>query len=254
MLPAERHQKILEMIQLNGSMTVAELAKETSVSIPTIRRDLLKLERLGLVSRTHGGAVSVERGTSFEPLYWHKRRVNMAEKERIAKRAASLVKEGETLMLDSGSTTFCLARELHAKRNITVITNDLLIANELGRDPRVSVLVLGGAVRAGYFSIVGGFTEEMLRQLSVDKAFLGADAVHPERGVTNATQEEVPIKRLMIQASKQAYLLADHSKFGSARLCKVADLDCFAGIITDTGIDPSMKREIELKGGRIEAV
>lgn len=227
----------MQLIDERGSATVSALCEAMSVSAMTIRRDIAYLASQGRVVKTHGGAVSVSQSTASEPGYEIKARVNVEEKRSIGAVAAGMIDNGETIVLDSGSTTFQIASNLKDKRNLTVVTNDLMIATYLGKIPSISVLLIGGSIRSGVFSTVGPYAEEMLRQLSVDKAFLGADAVNAEKGVMNSNPEEVPIKRLMIDAGHRAILAVDHSKFkriGLSFVCGVSDLGM---ILTDKGID-----------------
>lgn len=237
MLAEERRGKIMQLIDERGSATVTALSEAMNVSTMTIRRDIAYLASQGKVVKTHGGAVSVSESTASEPGYEIKARVNVEEKRRIGVAAANMIDNGETIVLDSGSTTFQIASNLKDKRNLTVVTNDLMIATHLGKISSISVLLIGGSIRFGVFSTVGPYAEEMLRQLSVDKVFLGADAVNADKGVMNSNPEEVPIKRLMMSAGHRVVLAVDHSKFkriGLSFVCGVSDLDL---ILTDKGID-----------------
>ncbi|MEA4882339.1 MAG: DeoR/GlpR family DNA-binding transcription regulator [Clostridia bacterium] len=236
MLAEERRSRIMQLISEHGSAAVADLSETMNVSTMTIRRDIAYLASQGRVIKAHGGAVSARESTASEPGYEIKARVNVEEKRRIGLTAAGMVEDGETIVLDSGSTTFQIAALLRSKRDLTVVTNDLVIATSLSKTPSISVLLIGGSIRPGIFSTVGPYAEEMLRQLSVDKVFLGADAVDAAKGVMNSNPEEVPIKRLMMRAGHRVILAVDHSKFeriGLSFVCGVADLDM---ILTDKGI------------------
>ncbi len=237
MLAEERRGRITQLIDEHGSATISVLSETMNVSAMTIRRDIAYLASQGRVIKTHGGAVSIRESTASEPGYEIKARVNVEEKRCIGMAAASMIDNGETIVLDSGSTTFQIASNLKNKRNLTVVTNDLMIATSLGKMSSLSVLLIGGSIRPGVFSTVGPYAEEMLSQLSVDKVFLGADAVNATKGVMNSNPEEVPIKRLMMSAGHRAILAVDHSKFkriGLSFVCGVGDLDM---ILTDKGID-----------------
>lgn len=248
MLPEERRKRILQLVEENGSAAVAELSSLMDVSTMTIRRDIAYLASQGLVVKTHGGAVSPWESTAFEPRYEVKAGVNVGEKQRIGVAAAEMVRDGETVLLDSGSTTYQIARSLRGKRGLTVVTNDLVIASDLSKSASISVLLVGGSVRPGIFSTVGPYAEEMLRQLSVDKAFLAADAVNLEKGILNSNPEEVPVKRLMVRAGRETILVADHSKFDKLGLSFVCDIEDVDMIITDSGVQPEIAAELRERG------
>ncbi len=243
-LPAERRKRILEHIQQNGSGRIEELAAVLGVSEATVRRDLSILETDGFVDRTHGGAVLPETSTAFERLYPEKRAILSEEKQAIGIKAASMISDGETLILDSGSTTFEIARNLTFHKNLTIITYDLFIASSIIYDPSTTVIVTGGVRRDGFNILVGPIAEELLRQVRVNKAFIGADAVDFTQGITNATFTEVSIKRLIIEAANEVILVADHSKFGKLALAKVCSLDQVDHIVTDQKVDDSILQGI----------
>ncbi|NLY56178.1 MAG: DeoR/GlpR transcriptional regulator [Firmicutes bacterium] len=245
MLPAERRQRILELIQHSGSATVEELAEAVGSSSSTVRRDLDRLAALSLVIRTHGGAVLPTHSTAYEKRYTEKRSLRQHEKARIGKAAAEFVQEGETVILDSGSTTLEVARNLAAKKHLTIITNDLFIATEITYHPSTTVIVTGGILRPGFNVVVGSATESFLMSVHVDKSFLGGDAVDFDYGLTNATLSEASVKQLMIKAAREAYLVVDHTKFGQRALAKVADLESFKLIVTDHGLSPRFAAELE---------
>lgn len=236
MLPEERRRRILRQVHESGSMNVASLSSTFRVSPATIRRDLHVLEEQGNLQRTHGGAVPPSFGTSYEPIYRDKMRRNSAEKEAIARHAFSLVRDGDVVILDSGSTTLTLAMQLKSKRNVTVITGDLQIALSLADSPNIEVIITGGKVRTNLFSIVGPTVEATLADLNANIAFLGADGISVQAGVTNANLEEAAIKRCMLRAGQQKVLLADHTKFGRIHLAKVCGLEVFDDVITDVGL------------------
>lgn len=247
-LSEERRKRILELIEENGSAAVADLSSLMNVSMMTIRRDITHLASQGLVVKTHGGAVLPWESTASEPRYEVKTKVNVEEKQRIGVAAAGMVRDGETVLLDSGSTTFQIARNLKSRRDLTVVTNDLVIASDLSKSPSMSVLLVGGSIRPAIFSTVGPYAEEMLRQLSVDKAFLAADAVSLEKGILNSNPEEVPIKRLMVRAGREVILVVDHSKFdklGLSLVCNIEDVDM---IVTDSGVRPKIVTDLKDRG------
>jgi DeoR/GlpR family transcriptional regulator of sugar metabolism len=253
-LPAERHSRILEHLQAARSAKIEELATLLSVSDATIRRDLAALAAEGLLSRTHGGALLPTAGTAFELLYQEKRQLNQEEKRRIGKAAAALVADGETLILDSGSTTFEIARHLTRRKNLTLITNDLFIAGSITYDPSTTVVVTGGVRREGFNVLVGPVAEEFMRNVNVDRSFLAADAVDLEHGVTNATFVEVAIKQQIIAAAREVVLVVDHTKFGNVALVKVCALDRVQRVITDSGLAAAMLKRLQRLNLRLTTV
>jgi DeoR/GlpR family transcriptional regulator of sugar metabolism len=254
MLPEERRRAILQYVRRSGSMDVAALSQRVRTSAATIRRDLRLLEQRGDLQRTHGGAVPSSPGTAFEPIYQEKFAEYANEKAAIALHAATLVRDGDVVTLDSGSTTFGLVPHLRALRNLTVITTDLKIAVALADGSAVEVIVVGGRVRPNLFSVVGPSAEASLDQLHADIAFLGADGIGLETGVTNANLDEAAIKRRVLRNSRRTVLLADHSKFGKTSLARVCDLDAFDEIVTDTGLSDEIHAPYAQRGARITRV
>ncbi len=228
---------LLDLLTVAGSGNVEELADHLDVSHATIRRDLHVLAQAGHVLRTHGGAVLPYASAAFEPLHQEKRSLQARAKVAIARLAARVVNDGDVVVLDSGSTTLALAAELRTKRALTVITSDLKIALEFATTGAHEVIVTGGRVRAQLFSLIGPMAETGLKQLHGDHAFLGADAIDLERGVTNANVDEAAVKRRALASCRRATLLADHSKFDRVSLAHVCPLDAFDAIVTDDGID-----------------
>ena len=237
MLPEQRRRRIVELLDAQEAADVASLAGEFGVSPATIRRDLHQLEKGGLLTRTHGGAVAPE-STAFEPLHADKTKERWAEKVSIARHAAKWVSDGDVVVLDSGSTTLALARQLKQLRQLTLITTDLKIALEVADAPGFNVICVGGLVRPGLYSVVGSIAGQALAQFHANHAFIGADAVNLRTGVSNASMQEVDVKQSVIRAASHVVLLADHSKFERSSLVKVCDLSAFDEIVTDAGIDP----------------
>lgn len=230
MLAAQRRELILDAVRSGRSAQVVELAQRFSVSEMTVRRDLARLAREGKLKRVHGGAVR-DRG---EPPFAAIAVERLAEKRLIGHAAAGLVADGQTIMVDIGTTTLQLARQLHGRR-LTVITSNLAVVEELLPDPEIELVVLGGVVRRNYRSLVGVLAEDALRQLSADIAFLGASGIREDLSVMDTTMVEVPIKRAMLASADQAVLLADAAKFrmsGSVRVCGADELDT---VVTDAG-------------------
>ena len=199
----------------------------------TARKDIDTLVQRGLMVRTWGGAAIAGVGASFEPLYRDKRDLNSEAKMRIANTAATLIEEGDTLILDSGSTAFEVVSHLKEYKNLTVITYDLMIAVELSTNSNVNVIVVGGIVRNNLYSLHGALTLQALSDLHVDKVLLTADAVDAEWGVTNATIEGASIKQALVKAADEVILLADRSKFGRRALARVAPISSLDCVVAD---------------------
>ncbi|WP_350278805.1 DeoR/GlpR family DNA-binding transcription regulator [Kribbella sp. HUAS MG21] len=238
-----RHQRQLEIVQRlrsDGAISVDELARLLGVSSATIRRDLQHLDEAGQITRVHGGAI-VPAGDS-EDADRERPFASVAtdatpEKRQIARRAATLVQDGDVVLLDVGTTTQLLADELRG-RQVTVMTTSLAVLDVLRDDPVVELILLGGWVRRAYHSLVGVLTEDALRQIHADVAFLGASGVRRDGYVLDTTTVEVPVKRAMIAASDRTVLLADRNKFpgnGKLKVCGAADLDV---LVTNSGADP----------------
>lgn len=242
MLPIERLEKIKEYIDEKGTVTISELTEVFKVSKATILRDLKRLDEQNLIIRAHGGATKVSKGTRFEPRHALKEKEAVDKKKHIAKYAKKFIFPGETIMLDSGSTTLMLAFQILQMENITVITNDIKIAMTLTENDNIDLVVLGGQRRKGVYSLIGPFTENIISNLNVDKVFLGADAVDIEKGITNSNIDETNIKKAMIDISKEVILLADSRKFNKTAFTKIADINVLDKIITDDGLEKTDRR------------
>ncbi|GAA4018061.1 DeoR/GlpR family DNA-binding transcription regulator [Deinococcus rubellus] len=230
MLPLERQTRILNLMDEHETLLTQEIAEKVGVSEATIRRDLQGLAERGLVSRTHGGAMRLERNIARETAFATKSTRMPAEKMAIADYAASQVPNGSTVIFDAGTTILEVARRL-AGRPITAITLDLPAAQVLAVG-ETEVLLLGGRVRSNSFSITGPWAEEQLRNLRADQFLMGAHAVD-ERGVSNAVIEEAMIKRLAVEASHSTTLLADHTKFGWRAMTQVCGLERIKRVVSD---------------------
>ena len=231
MFAEERRFKIAQIIQSGQSVKVAELSRTFEVSEATIRRDLVELENSGHIVRTHGGAVG-SITTNFEPSFSEKQERHLEEKEYIGKIAASYINDGETVILDSGTTTQFIAKYITAK-NITIITNSTNLANELSHRQDIEVIITGGSVRPLTRAMVGPIAEATLRQFRVDKAFVGANGISIKSGVTTPNYMEACTKRAMVEVAKEVFLAADSSKFGEISFSLIAQVSKFNYIITD---------------------
>ena len=237
-LPAHRREEILRAVR-SGSAHVSDLAQSFGVSEMTVRRDLRELARSGKLERVRGGAVSASAEPPFEQTVVER----FEAKDRIGAAAAGLVREGETVMIDIGTTTLQAAHHLRGSR-ITVVTTSLAVYEELVPDPGIELLLPGGVVRRNYRSLVGVLAEDSLRQLKADVLFLGTSAVDERLAVWDSTMVEVPIKRAMIAAAGRVVLLADAAKFameGSVRVCEAGAID---HIVTDDSLPEGTRAAI----------
>ncbi|WP_117238252.1 DeoR/GlpR family DNA-binding transcription regulator [Thermus sediminis] len=247
-----RREKILALLRQNGQVQVADLAKTFGVSQVTVRADLEALERQGLLRRLRGGAVPWE-ARRFELPLEVTRAVHAREKEAIGKRAAGLVKDGDVVILDVGSTTTEVAKALSPSlKDVVVITSALNIALLLENHPGVTVIVTGGRLRPLQHSLVNPFGTLLLEELNADKAFLGCNGVHPERGFTNTNLEEAEIKKAMARAAREVYFLADHSKLLQVAAAKIAPLSAATLLITDKKARPEALEALKNAGLTLE--
>lgn len=249
MSASTRRHEILERLATDGYVEAKTLSRDLGVDASTIRRDLDALARLGKAERTHGGARPIE-GTLSEIPYAVKEHTRRTEKAAIAHEAARLVRDGDSVILDSGSTTYQIATALRQRTGLTILTNDLRIGKYVATFPDVRLLVAGGELLGSVFTLVGERTVEFLSDYSVDWTFLGADAIDPEGGITNTNTLEIPVKRAMIAAAAHTAVVADSSKFGLRALARVATLAEVDTIVTDAGL-PSEQFEGYGEGLRV---
>jgi len=249
LLEAERQLGIINILQRNKTVQITMLSRMLGVSPNTIRRDLKKLEGNGVLRRTHGGAIandSFKAETAFETREDERR----DEKSRIGLSAAQMIQDGETVIIDSGTTTMHIARNLSGKRSVIVITNSIRVANEFTDNERVQVIVTGGILRPLNRCLIGFWAEQFLEQFHVDKTFLSAGGIDLEAGLTDPNAFEIQVKNNIIRAGKEVILVADSSKFGKVELVPICPLSSVHKIITDSGIPPryvSALSEMEIK-------
>lgn len=232
-----RADRILRALLHAGSVSVTELAEEFAVTPVTVRRDLLELERRGLLRRTHGGAVAIQ-PLLYEP-FRHEPSFNEQveryadEKRRIALAAAELVRDGDTVAFTPGTTTTQVTRSLHARRNLTVVTNTVNVAMELSTREDVTVFVTGGFLRGGWFSLVGPTAQQAAAELFADTVFISASGVHAQRGLTALYPEEAAVSRAMVRQARRRVVVADRSKLGVVEKALVCPMDELHVLITD---------------------
>jgi DeoR/GlpR family transcriptional regulator of sugar metabolism len=244
MLPERRHQLILDALRSDGPSTIGVLAERLGVSAATIRRDLVRLDEEGQLTRVYGGAMAVAgRDDPFADVA----AVRVAEKEAVAVRCAQMITDGETLLLDIGTTVHRLACQLHG-RSLTVITSNMAVFDELADDPDIQLVVLGGVLRRDYRSLVGFLTEDNLRQVHADRLFLGTSGVRPDGRVMDTTVVEVPVKRAMIAASDQVVLVADAGKFPGTGVATVCGPEALDAVVTSAPPDARTAEALRAAG------
>ena len=228
----QRKKYILEEIEKFGSVSVLNLAKALDVSDMTIRRDLTELERVGLIRRIHGGAVNA-RGRSYEPPLALRSTENRAAKVRIGRYASGLVAEGDSISLDVGSTIYEVALGLENIRNITIVTPSLAIANLFLNRSDVRLIVPGGIVRPGETSLIGDIARRTLKDIFVDRLFMGVGAIDAKAGLTEYNLDDTSVKQVLINNAREVVVLADSSKFQKIAFAFVASFECIHHFITD---------------------
>ncbi len=231
------------MISDQGQVSVKALSEKFNVSEVTIRNDLEQLEKKNLLIRARGGALKVESGVAIDQRLVDKNQINFQEKARIGKKAAQLVYESDTIIIDSGSTTAEMVRSLPELQDLTVVTNALNIANQLMTIPHINVIIPGGFLRKNSLSMVGPQAEKSLRNFNVDKAFLGVDGFDTRNGIFTPNVEEARLNEIMIEISREVILLADSSKFGKRSFAFICSINQIDKVITDNGIpEDDLKR------------
>jgi len=230
-----RREKILDMIQEDGHVKVSDLSQIFKVSEVTIRQDLEKLDNEGFIVREHGGAY-LKSISSQVRSFTLQHQENMEKKMRIGKKAAELIHNGDTIILDSGTTTTEIAKNLMNRKNLTVITNALNIAMMLGGEPSISVIMTGGEFKAPTLSLTGEKASAFFNDLHVDKLFLATAGISLKSGLTYPSISDLVVKKAMIHAAETVYLVADSTKIGQSSLASLGALSLVHYLITDSDL------------------
>jgi DeoR family transcriptional regulator of aga operon len=247
MMAEERRMQILQMVRSAGRVKVNELAVQFNTSAVTIRNDLNDLHQRGLVLRSHGGAVLPDPIHRESPVD-ERLKAHAAEKLRIGVLAATLINDGETIILDSGTTTLEIARQLKNKQGLQVITNGVNIAAELLDARGVQVFIVGGTVRGESASISGRFAEQMLAEFSADKMFLSGAGCDIDFGVSGGNLEETMVNRAMLSISREIILVADASKFSRRSMARIAPFSEVDTVISDTSLAEDVQVRLRTLG------
>lgn len=248
-----RQGQILKHVRQRQGVRVRELCRMFAASEATIRRDLDDLQEAGLIRRTHGGALPVIAEQEQREVL-KRADFQASEKRAIARMAASMVNDGETVFIGSGSTTIHMPEWLRDRKEITVITNSLPIINKLVDFPSCKTVILGGVLRNSELSIIGHIAAKTLDDLRAHKVFMGAEAIHLHHGLTNSYLEETMTDRAIINISKDIILLADHTKFGGIHASFWAPLETVSCLITDSETDVNVVEAIREKGVKVIVV
>lgn len=251
-LPAKRHRALVEMIRSRGQMTVNELATQFAVSGDTVRRDLDLLAGQGLLQRTHGGAVAMDNLVHQDSPFAQRMAIRVPAKRRIGRAASRLISNGETLLINGGSTTKFFAAELTEKRNLTVVTNNLGIPATLPPDCFANVYILGGEYKADAQVTVGPVGFVSAASISVDSVVIGVGGITAKGGLTTTVLEECSMILAMINAARRTIVLADASKFGHSSFAHIAPLGRIQILVTDEAPPNDLARA--LKEAQVEVI
>lgn len=251
----ERRKQIQSFLEENGRVSVDELTLRFQVSKVTIRGDLDALEEEGLVKRTHGGAIFVSSDASHaDPPFFDRQQSNSDEKLRIGKAAASLIESGDIVFLDAGTTSHSIAKHLHHRSNITVVTIGLRIAMELEEAEGITVVVPGGIMRRGSMSLLGDYATRTLDSIHINKAFVGAKGVTAAEGLTDVNAFEVATKQHVVQRADQVIGVVDHSKWGRVSFATFAPTDQVTAIISDKKAPAELVQQMLAQSVHVELV
>lgn len=245
----ERQQTILELLEARGQVTIAELSARFSVSDMTLRRDLAQLEGDGLLRRTHGGATRTQ-SSSFEPPFAMRARLNPEAKRAIAATVASQLSDGQTVILDGGSTGTAIAEAI-VGRNLTVCALNMRAAGILAASPATRVMVPGGLVRHGELSFIGPAAERTLSDHRFDTYVMTVSAVDVQAGLTEWNADDAAIKRTALSVSARCIVACDSSKFGQTAFARIAGLDAADLIVTDVDLDAGQRQEMAMLGATV---
>lgn len=242
----DRRDKIIHKIQSEGAVRVDELSEEFDVSTVTIRNDLDFFEKKGLIDRTYGGAL-LRNNVYNDPSIEEKKKINVEEKKRIGEYAASLVNDGDSIILDSGSTTREIALRIKEKSDLTIMTNAINIGLELAGSSGLEIMLTGGVLRDKSYSLVGPEAERTMQNYYFDTLFLGVDGLDIEHGLTTSNPLEAQLNRVMVERANRVIAVTDSTKFGRHSFSYICDLIPINTIITDSNISEEFEQKFRMK-------
>ena len=246
----ERQLKILTRARADGRVEVGTLSTELDVAAETVRRDLRELVGRGVLQRVHGGAYPVE-SAGFESNIAHRSTSLVAEKRRIGAAAAERLHGAETVYIDEGVTPQFVAEALQPDSKITVVTSSLLAAGALAETPNVTVIMLGGRMRGRTLAVVDHWALRMLGELVIDLAFIGANGISREHGLTTPDPAVAAVKGMVVERARRRVFVGLHTKFGAASFCRFAEISDFEVLVTDTGLSPGEARRFSVLGPHV---
>ena len=241
MLGIERRQKIIEIMQRDGKVYVAKLAKEFGITEETVRRDLEKLEGQQLLQRSYGGAIPMEKAT--EDISFDQRSItNVEEKKILTNKAIKLVEDGDTIFIDASSTALLLRPHLEQKKNITIITNSVRLLYDAALNTNLRILSTGGNLKNNSFALNGPIAQDAISKFTVDLAIISCKALSQEYGAMESTVAEASLKKVMLSRARKKILLVDHHKFDKTAFVHICNLKEFSYIVTDRKPSPEWCR------------
>lgn len=239
----ERRDNIIKRLQAERKVRVDELSKEFGVTTVTIRNDLDFLEKKGILHRTHGGAL-IRNNVYNDPSVEEKQMLNKEEKQKIGGKAVEFIEDGQSILLDSGTTTLQIAYHLGEIKELTVMTNAIKIGMEMAKYDGANVMLTGGTLRTESYSLVGPDAEKTINNYFFDTLFLGVDGLDIGYGLTTPNPMEAQLNRIMVEHAKQVIAVTDSSKLGRHSFSYICDLDVISKLITDHNISPSFEQKL----------
>lgn len=255
LFPEERRARIRAMIAENGRVSVDELTAYFDVSKVTIRSDLERLERDGVIQRTHGGAMALATDVSrADPEFFERERIMLDEKMRVGEAGAALVHDGMTVLFDASTTSLQVAKRIKERRNLTVLTNCLPLAMEIADAPGINTLILGGNVRPSSWAVIGPWVHRQLAEVNVELAFMGCKGISADAGITDVNTFLVEAKRSMVQAARRVVAVADHTKWGLTAFAAFADISSIELVISGVEAPTDEVERVRACGTRVQLV
>lgn len=251
MLAKERQERIMEIISFNKKIKISELVEKFNVSVETLRRDLDLLDRKGLVTKVHGGAILKPETLDFIN-FESRLKENTQEKTEISEKISSLIKEKDIIFINGGTTNIEIIKVLKNKfEELTIITNSLMIVNMLTTNIKYNTVLIGGQLNYKEFSFQGSLAEENIKSFTADKCIISSGGISLKHGITDYILEEVGLQKIMIKNSKEVIIAADHSKFETNSLGKVAELSDINFLVTDSNLDLEILKNYKDRGIKI---
>lgn len=247
MTKESRHNTIMELLMKHGSIQVSDLVSLLNVSSVTIRKDLTELEKQDKLYRSHGKAILINPYINNRAVS-EKEKLATEEKRAIGRVAAQLINTDDSIIIASGSTVHALARSIVPLHRLTVVSASLPVSEILSQNESVDIIQLGGMLRHSSLSVVGQYSESILKDCSFSKLYMGVDGIDFEYGITTTDIREAELNQKMMQAAQKTIVLADSSKFGRRGFAKIANMEDVDIIITDAGVSPKDVMALEERG------